>query len=784
VSFALAALKESGKAAKRDDGNNDDDDDDEENTTVGVQLTNNQKVWDVTGELLKRIGIAGMINVQVSMKRWAKRAGIKRPLHFSRKLGSRMRRSSTILSPLARKTLDEASKTGKILSSEARTKIKMRAVRAAAAGDLVKRKKFLKSIALFQNFSEAVLDGIAKSLDYVVFIRGDVIIEQGAPGLKLFIIEKGSVDIFVAEPGYDPSQHTPSEPGLPVVGRKVMRLSSGDPFGERALMQSKPRGATCVAVENTTCFVLDRERFLQAIESIEIFDGFGYEDRDRSDVLALGRHIDKFQRMQTSFEEMRKQQQKVDHDSRSNGTASTATGGGSTKNSPTDDKLNLLNPAKKKISARSSIVLESEDDSSEDSNSEDEDDDGSEKKDGGKHITGSSLNEADKEAIDGGLKLQDGLLHLMSAFSPECDDNDTTERIIKTMYRLCRVERIGLFLCDWKKEQLVLSIARKNGARGIRIPMKGIAGNVARNGKCVNVLDAYKEPLFNSTMDQETGFKTKTILAIPIRSHVLIDKKRGENYGKNLVLGVIQLINKKSGRVFKNRDVQLLITVAEMLGHNLDRKQKNGEIQNSKATETISATPVSNINKQIKINVTNCSKILMKYNKNDKKVGKLRLEVQLFHGGEPLCDAESTPLVPATCINSACSNGPLRTLVRKKKNTENTNNLDDNGDGETKENNDKKENDENLRLPEGLKLIKNPGAYDYDFHQTLILNFRVRNIPAAALLCITLWEGKGHSKPRGWGGMRLFGYDKSKFFLLILYFSISLFLYFSSSRAL
>ena len=139
------------------------------------------------------------------------------------------------------------------MSQEARAKIKMRAVRAAAAGDITKRKKFLKSIALFQNFNEDTLNGIAKSLDYVVFIRGDIVIQQGQPGAKLFIIERGSVDVFVAEPGYDPSQQTPSEPGLPVVGRKVMRLSAGDPFGERALMQSKPRAASCVAVENTTC---------------------------------------------------------------------------------------------------------------------------------------------------------------------------------------------------------------------------------------------------------------------------------------------------------------------------------------------------------------------------------------------------------------------------------------------------------------------------------------------------------------------------------------------------
>ena len=88
------------------------------------------------------------------------------------------------------------------------------------------------------------------------------------------------------------------------------------------------------------------------------------------------------------------------------------------------------------------------------------------------------------------------------------------------------------------------------------------------SGKAVNVLDAYKEPRFDSSMDKKTGFRTKTILAVPIRSHRVSPETGGK-----IVLGVIQLINKKSGRVFKHRDVELLITVAEMLGHNLDRKQ-------------------------------------------------------------------------------------------------------------------------------------------------------------------------------------------------------------------
>ena len=71
-------------------------------------------------------------------------------------------------------------------------------------------------------------------------------------------------------------------------------------------------------------------------------------------------------------------------------------------------------------------------------------------------------------------------------------------------------------------------------------------------------------------------------------------------------------------------------------------------------------------------------------------------------------------------------------------------------------------------MPDGLKLIKKPGCYDFDIDQPgcdnggirMELNFRVKNIPAAALLMLTVWEGKTKTKPRGWAGMRLFGYDR------------------------
>ena len=51
----------------------------------------------------------------------------------------------------------------------------------------------------------------------------------------------------------------------------------------------------------------------------------------------------------------------------------------------------------------------------------------------------------------------------------------------------------------------------------IKIPLnRGIAGYVASTANCLNIRDAYYDDRFDPTNDEKTGFKTKTILAVPM----------------------------------------------------------------------------------------------------------------------------------------------------------------------------------------------------------------------------------------------------------------------------
>jgi len=113
----------------------------------------------------------------------------------------------------------------------------------------------------------------------------------------------------------------------------------------------------------------------------------------------------------------------------------------------------------------------------------------------------------------------------------------------------------------------------------IRIPAaQGIAGTVFTSGQIANIQDAYKDPRFNQEVDKSTGYKTATILCMPIVN------KAGQK------LGVTQVLNKRGG-VFTAKDEDRLaaftaqITVAlenaKLFEDVLNEKKYNDAIQKS-----------------------------------------------------------------------------------------------------------------------------------------------------------------------------------------------------------
>lgn len=80
----------------------------------------------------------------------------------------------------------------------------------------------------------------------------------------------------------------------------------------------------------------------------------------------------------------------------------------------------------------------------------------------------------------------------------------------------------------------------------------GIAGYVAETAETLNVADAYTDPRFNKSIDEQTGYVTKNILCMPICI-------RGQ------VIGVVQMVNKTSGAFTKVSCNLLVLVVLNLL---------------------------------------------------------------------------------------------------------------------------------------------------------------------------------------------------------------------------
>ena len=107
-------------------------------------------------------------------------------------------------------------------------------------------------------------------------------------------------------------------------------------------------------------------------------------------------------------------------------------------------------------------------------------------------------------------------------------------------------ERGTLFLNDEKTSELYSRVAQGVGIREIRLLNdSGIAGHVFTTGQGLIIDDAYTDPRFNRSIDQDTGFTTRNLLCAPIVT------PGGE------VIGVLQVLNKREGS-FTREDLHLL----------------------------------------------------------------------------------------------------------------------------------------------------------------------------------------------------------------------------------
>lgn len=130
------------------------------------------------------------------------------------------------------------------------------------------------------------------------------------------------------------------------------------------------------------------------------------------------------------------------------------------------------------------------------------------------------------------------LLKATSCLAQSLDLERTLRAVMNEARLLMQADRSTLFLLDRDRHELWSKVAKADGQESIeiRIPAdRGIAGYVASTGQTLNIPNAYEDPRFDPTTDRRTGYKTRSLLCMPVFN------SEGD------LIGVTQLINKQQG---------------------------------------------------------------------------------------------------------------------------------------------------------------------------------------------------------------------------------------------
>ncbi|MBX3200198.1 MAG: GAF domain-containing protein [Labilithrix sp.] len=159
------------------------------------------------------------------------------------------------------------------------------------------------------------------------------------------------------------------------------------------------------------------------------------------------------------------------------------------------------------------------------------------------------------------------------ALGTTLDLEQLLELILEKIIDAVEADRATLYLLDDRKNELVSRIVQGEEVRQIRLKVgQGIAGHVAQTSKTLLVNDPYEDPRFNAELDLTSGYRTRSILAVPMKNHL------------GRTIGVVQVLNKKTGP-FGDHDAIILAALATQAAIAIDNSrlflsvtQKNTEL--------------------------------------------------------------------------------------------------------------------------------------------------------------------------------------------------------------
>lgn len=164
------------------------------------------------------------------------------------------------------------------------------------------------------------------------------------------------------------------------------------------------------------------------------------------------------------------------------------------------------------------------------------------------------------EQVDGEPTASDlmEVLEVARSLAASVELQPLLEQVEASVLRVLDCDRAGVFVLDERTNELVGRAV--TGEPGLRFPSdRGIAGSVLREKAAIRLEDAHLDPRFNPEVDRRTGYRTRSLLTVPVRDW--LDRS----------IGVLTALNKR-GRPFDSRDEAVASALAVQVGVAIQRQ--------------------------------------------------------------------------------------------------------------------------------------------------------------------------------------------------------------------
>lgn len=149
------------------------------------------------------------------------------------------------------------------------------------------------------------------------------------------------------------------------------------------------------------------------------------------------------------------------------------------------------------------------------------------------------------------------LVELASQLSREVDLDALLRAACEKIAEALAAERATIWLVDADAHELASRVAiLPERATGLSLPLgRGVAGTVAQQGVLIRIDDAHADARFDASVDRETGYHTRSMLAAPIREEP-----------EAPVRGVLQVLNRIGGDAFSEDDERYISALCLQMG--------------------------------------------------------------------------------------------------------------------------------------------------------------------------------------------------------------------------